>query len=224
MPAPPRARAARYRTVVDQIGHAEPLGGPSLADRPRRPRPSTAASPSSMCPPVNEKNTSSKRRLPHLDVVHQHPRGVQRPHHRRRQPGRRVDTRRQPPAVVAHVHLAGHQRGDRRHRSSADDSAASVTSRRAERDASFNSCGVPSAIDATVVHHDDLRGQLVGLLQDTASSAAPSRPRRPARGWRPTHRWRLTGSSPVVGSSRNSTGGRVIIEAARSSRRRMPPE
>ena len=37
-------------------------------------------------------------------------------------------------------------------------------------------------------------------------------------------RLRLTGSNPVVGSSRNSTGGRVIIDAARSSRRRMPPE
>src|SRR4029453_2079196 len=37
-------------------------------------------------------------------------------------------------------------------------------------------------------------------------------------------RRRLTGSSPVVGSSRNSTGGRVTRLAARSSRRRMPPE
>src|ERR1019366_4138175 len=36
--------------------------------------------------------------------------------------------------------------------------------------------------------------------------------------------WRLAGSSPVVGSSRNSTGGRVTIPAARSRRRRMPPE
>jgi ABC-type multidrug transport system ATPase subunit len=35
---------------------------------------------------------------------------------------------------------------------------------------------------------------------------------------------RLRGSSPVVGSSRNSTGGVTISEAARSRRRRMPPE
>ncbi len=35
---------------------------------------------------------------------------------------------------------------------------------------------------------------------------------------------RLRGSSPVVGSSRNSTGGRATSAAARSSRRRMPPE
>ena len=37
-------------------------------------------------------------------------------------------------------------------------------------------------------------------------------------------RWRLVGSSPVVGSSKNKTGGRVISEAARSRRRRIPPE
>ena len=35
---------------------------------------------------------------------------------------------------------------------------------------------------------------------------------------------RLRGSSPVVGSSRKSTGGRATSAAARSSRRRMPPE
>src|SRR5512132_306310 len=35
---------------------------------------------------------------------------------------------------------------------------------------------------------------------------------------------RLRGSSPVVGSSRNSTGGRPTRLAARSRRRRMPPE
>ena len=35
---------------------------------------------------------------------------------------------------------------------------------------------------------------------------------------------RPCGSSPVVGSSRNSTGGRCMSAAARSSRRRIPPE
>ena len=35
---------------------------------------------------------------------------------------------------------------------------------------------------------------------------------------------RVRGSSPVVGSSRNSTGGRPMRLAARSSRRLMPPE
>jgi ABC-type multidrug transport system ATPase subunit len=35
---------------------------------------------------------------------------------------------------------------------------------------------------------------------------------------------RLEGSRPVVGSSRNSTGGRVTRPAARSRRRRIPPE
>ena len=39
------------------------------------------------------------------------------------------------------------------------------------------------------------------------------------------HIWpRVRGSSPVVGSSRKISGGRVIRLAARSSRRRMPPE
>jgi hypothetical protein len=35
---------------------------------------------------------------------------------------------------------------------------------------------------------------------------------------------RAVGSSPVVGSSRNSTPGVTTSEAAMSSRRRMPPE
>ena len=35
---------------------------------------------------------------------------------------------------------------------------------------------------------------------------------------------RLTGSRPVVGSSRKSTSGRWIRAEARSSLRRMPPE
>ena len=35
---------------------------------------------------------------------------------------------------------------------------------------------------------------------------------------------RLRGSSPVVGSSRKMTGGLATSAAARSSRRRMPPE
>ncbi len=106
---------------------------------------------------------------------------------------------------------------------SAADVGASVTSRRAERDASFNSCGVPSAIT---------RPWSTTTIRDASSSASskycvvnktvtPS----PTSSRMASHtRWRLTGSSPVVGSSRNNTGGRVIIEAARSRRRRMPPE
>jgi hypothetical protein len=40
-----------------------------------------------------------------------------------------------------------------------------------------------------------------------------------------SHTWlRLRGSSPVVGSSRNSTSARVTRLAAMSMRRRMPPE
>ena len=58
----------------------------------------------------------------------------------------------------------------------------------------------------------------------TAWSAAPcSRRRRATR--IVSHIWpRVRGSRPVVGSSRKISGGRVIRLAARSSRRRMPPE
>ena len=47
----------------------------------------------------------------------------------------------------------------------------------------------------------------------------------PASSWMISHiTERLRGSSPVVGSSRNSTSGRPMRLAARSSRRRIPPE
>ena len=36
--------------------------------------------------------------------------------------------------------------------------------------------------------------------------------------------WRPRGSKPVVGSSKNNTFGLTISEAAKSSRRRIPPE
>ena len=58
----------------------------------------------------------------------------------------------------------------------------------------------------------------------TAWSAARWCPRPRAPRSSPTGRARLRGSRPVVGSSRNSTGGRATSAAARSSRRRMPPE
>ena len=55
------------------------------------------------------------------------------------------------------------------------------------------------------------RQQQRGALA-TSSSITPQRSVRPL------------GSRPVVGSSRNNTGGRCTSAAARSSRRRMPPE
>ena len=45
-----------------------------------------------------------------------------------------------------------------------------------------------------------------------------------SRSMMPQRSWRLCGSSPVVGSSRKRMGGSATNAAARSSRRRMPPE
>ena len=58
----------------------------------------------------------------------------------------------------------------------------------------------------------------------TAWSAGRSCRRRPARSIVSHSALRLRGSSPVVGSSRNRTGGRRTSDAAMSKRRRMPPE
>ena len=77
--------------------------------------------------------------------------------------------------------------------------------------------------DPPVVDHDDLLGQPVGLFevlrreQDRGAPADQGLDDVPER-------WRLWGSRPVVGSSRKSTGGRATSAAARSRRRRMPPE
>ena len=105
----------------------------------------------------------------------------------------------------------------------AAEGVARVTSTRAVRDASLSSCGVPSAMTSpwftTTIR--------------SASSSASSRycvvnrtvtPSSSNSRMAPHTRWRDVGSSPVVGSSRKSTGGRVIKDAAKSSRRRMPPE
>ncbi|GII54483.1 hypothetical protein Pth03_28720 [Planotetraspora thailandica] len=56
----------------------------------------------------------------------------------------------------------------------------------------------------------------VRILVTSRRSAGPARP--------PQSSVRLRGSSPVVGSSRKSTWGRPTRLAARSRRRRMPPE
>ena len=105
----------------------------------------------------------------------------------------------------------------------AAEGVARVTSTRALREASLSSCGVPSAMT---------RPWFTTTMR-LASSSASSRYCVVSRTVTPSSnssrmashtRWRDDGSSPVVGSSRNSTGGRVIKDAARSSRRRMPPE
>ncbi len=77
--------------------------------------------------------------------------------------------------------------------------------------------------DPAGVDDADLVGQLVGLIEvlggQQHGGAAATRPRIAAH-----TSLRPRGSRPVVGSSRKRTGGRRMRLAARSSRRRMPPE
>jgi hypothetical protein len=74
-----------------------------------------------------------------------------------------------------------------------------------------------------VVDDDDLVGEQVGLLEVLGGEQQVLPPRTSSR--ITSHMsLRLRGSSPVVGSSRNITGGEAMSAPARSSRRRMPPE
>ena len=127
------------------------------------------------------------------------------------------------PPVVAHVTPARTPAAPWRRRREACGSA-SVTSRRAPRLASFSSSGVPSRDDPPVVHDHDVVGQLVGLLEVLRRQQHGHALAEQLPDGLPDPLPADVGSSPVVGSSRNSTGGRVISEPARSSRRRMPPE
>ena len=87
----------------------------------------------------------------------------------------------------------------------------------------FSSSGVPSAT---------LRPRSITAIRSASWSASSrywvvSRTVQPSatRSRMVSHIWpRVRGSRPVVGSSRKISGGRVIRLAARSSRRRMPPE
>ena len=115
----------------------------------------------------------------------------------------------------------------------ADDVARRAPGRRRRRAAAgasscrptaFSSSGVPSRDLAAVVDDRDPVGELVGLVEVLRRQQDGAAARR--RGSRiVSHIWpRVRGSRPVVGSSRKISGGRVIRLAARSSRRRMPPE
>ena len=75
-----------------------------------------------------------------------------------------------------------------------------------------------------VVDDGDARRELVGLVQILRRQQDRDARRPPARGSCATRPGARSGSRPVVGSSRNSTPGVTISEAAMSSRRRMPPE
>ena len=101
--------------------------------------------------------------------------------------------------------------------------SARVTSRRAPRLAFFSSSGVPWAMtlpwSTTTMSWASSSASSRYCVVNRTVTPSPS-------SWRMASqtRRRLVGSSPVVGSSRKSTGGRVINDPARSSRRRMPPE
>ncbi len=101
--------------------------------------------------------------------------------------------------------------------------AASETSRRALRLASFSSVGVPLAItlpwSTTTMRWASASASSRYCVVSSTVTPSPSSSRMASH-----TRWRLVGSKPVVGSSKKSTGGRVMRAAARSSRRRMPPE
>ena len=101
--------------------------------------------------------------------------------------------------------------------------AARVTVSRAPPVAAFSSADVPSAITVpwSMTTMRSASSSASSRYWVVSSRVAPS-----ATSSRITShmRSRLVGSSPVVGSSRNSTGGRVTRPAARSRRRRIPPE
>ena len=101
--------------------------------------------------------------------------------------------------------------------------SANVTSRRAPRLASFNPWGVPSAMtrpwSTTTISCASSSASSRYCVVSRTVTPSPSSSRMASQ-----TRWRLVGSSPVVGSSKKRTGGRVIKEPARSNRRRIPPE
>ena len=83
--------------------------------------------------------------------------------------------------------------------------------------------GVPSATTRPASIIADPVGELIGLLQVLRGEQHRGPVRDQAADQVP-HLVRLRGSRPVVGSSRKSTRGVRIRLAARSSRRRIPPE
>ena len=84
--------------------------------------------------------------------------------------------------------------------------------------------GCAAGDDLAVVDDDDRPGEPFGFLDVLGGQQHAGALRRQARR-RTCHKAsRPRGSRPVVGSSRNSTGGAASRLAATSRRRRMPPE
>ena len=102
-------------------------------------------------------------RLPHLDVVHQHSRVVQRPHDDRRQARGRVHSCTQRPPVVADGDVTGHQR-----RHGRDGRCVRLGQGHFEPGAPARLLQFlrrPLRNDPSVVDDHDVVGQLVGLLE-----------------------------------------------------------
>ena len=216
-PGARRQRGRRHRA------HSFQFVRPSPDRRPHRiwPRQSAAipdtvvavlVTSSSMCPPVSEKNTSSSDGWRTSMLSTSTPAGVERPHDRGRQtrstrPRRHSAAARRrsrgparPPAAPWRRPPSGCGAGQRHLQAGAPARLLQLQRR-------------PVGDHPPVVHHHDVGGPARRPPPGTASSAARSRPRRAARGWPPTPAGGDVGSSPVVGSSRNSTGGRVISDA-----------
>ncbi len=100
---------------------------------------------------------------------------------------------------------------------------SSVTSRRSPPTRSFNTSDVPSAMTRpwSITAIVSARRSASSRYCVVRRTVVPSSTRFSMT----SHRLRrLRGSRPVVGSSRNRTGGLATSAAARSRRRRMPPE
>ena len=106
---------------------------------------------------------------------------------------------------------------------SASPADSSVTSRLSPPTWSFSSSEVPSAITLpwSITEIRSASRSASSRYWVVSSTVVPSATRPSIVSQSPI---RLRGSSPVVGSSRKSTGGRATSAAARSSRRRIPPE
>jgi len=101
--------------------------------------------------------------------------------------------------------------------------SATVTSIRSPPILAFRSAGEPVRDDAAVVEHDDLVGEAIGLVQVLRREPEAWRRRRRAPAAAATGRC-ATGGRARGRLVENSTGGEAIRLAARSSRRRIPPE
>ena len=106
---------------------------------------------------------------------------------------------------------------------SASARSAGVSSSRSPPISDFSSSDVPWAITLpwSMTTIESARRSASSRYWVVSSTVVPPATRSSIVSHRPS---RLRGSRPVVGSSRNSTGGRKTSAAARSSRRRMPPE